>query len=86
MQTSNYEKVQKASAEIPESCEMIGQIIREAPIGWITRSSRHSTRTFRKRWSVKKDGVILVCKSRNKQVKETRKNEIKPKDKTKAQF
>lgn len=61
MQISNYEKVQKASAEIPESCEMIGQIIREAPVGWITRSSRHSTRTFRKRWSMKKDGVILVC-------------------------
>lgn len=84
MQTSNYEKVQKASAEILESCEMIGQIIREAPVGWITRSSRHSTRTFRKRWSMKKDGVILVCKSRKKQVKEARKNEIKPKDKTKA--
>lgn len=82
---SNYE-VQKASAEIPESCEMIGQTIREAPVGWITRSSRHSTRTFRKRWSTKKDGVTLVCKSRKKQVKETRKNGLKPKDKTKVQF
>lgn len=66
MQPSNYEKIQKASAEIPESCKMTGQTIREAQTGWITRSSRHSTRTFRKRWSIKENGIILVCKFRKK--------------------
>lgn len=86
MQSSDYKEVQKASAGILESCEMIGQTIREVPIGWITRSSRHSTRTFRKRRSMKEDGIVLVCKSRKKQVKETRKNELKPKDRTKVQF
>lgn len=86
MEPSNYEKVQKASAEILESCEMIGQTIREVPIGWITRSSWYSTRTSRKRQSMKEDGMVLVCKSRKKQVKETRKNELKAKDREKVQF
>lgn len=86
MEPSNYKKVQKASAEIPESCEMIGQTIREVRTGWITRSSWHSTRTFRKRRSMKEDGMVLVCKSRKKQVKETRKNERKAKDRAKVQF
>lgn len=63
---------------------MIEQTIGEPPIGWITRSSKHSTRTFRKRWSVKEDGVILVCKSGKKQVKETRKDELKQKTEQKC--
>lgn len=81
-----HEKAERASAEIPESHEMIGQRIREAPTGQRTRSSRYSARRFRKRWSVKKVGIILVCTSRQKQLKETRKKEIKQQDKTKVQF
>lgn len=35
---------------------------------------------------MKEDGMVLVCKSRKKQVKETRKNERKAKDRAKVQF
>lgn len=73
MQTTIHEKAERASAEIPEPCEMMGQRIRRAPTGWIIRASRHSTRTSRKRWSMKKDGIILVCTLKKNQVKETRK-------------
>lgn len=79
MQTTSHEKAEGASSEMNESCEVIGQRTREAPVGWIIRSSRHNTRTFRKRWSMKKDGIILVCMCRKKQEK---RNQTKGQDKS----